>query len=228
MGSMELITAEEVAEYVIMELQGRPTGRDIVAALDGATAGPTYRAGILRAAAIERLKKLEAQHNVHPAGFEMLGPPRVTKLLYEAQILGRLRPSVRDLSEAEPAGLSKEAAALLAGDRDLRSLIVSVGLPILLPDGGSIVPGGSWCRRTVVLPSGRRLAVGSTCERKIAGSGPSRARRMVEQAGQRSAGPPASGSDVDWGSLEPGDPVSPSRFVTWIFRYEEDGERIKR
>ena len=32
LGSMELITAEEIADYVVMELEGRPTGRDVIAA----------------------------------------------------------------------------------------------------------------------------------------------------------------------------------------------------
>src|SRR5438105_2590893 len=50
LGQMEFITPEEVAEYAVLELEGRPTGRDVVAALDGATAGPTYRAGRRRAA----------------------------------------------------------------------------------------------------------------------------------------------------------------------------------
>lgn len=34
MGSMEFITPEEIGDYVVLELQGRPTGRDIVTALD--------------------------------------------------------------------------------------------------------------------------------------------------------------------------------------------------
>src|SRR5689334_7710351 len=59
LGQMEFITPEEVADYVIQELEGRPTGKDIVAALDGATAGPTYRAGILRRHALDRLQELE-------------------------------------------------------------------------------------------------------------------------------------------------------------------------
>ena len=36
---MEFITPEEVAEHVPIELEGRPSGRDTVAALDAATAG---------------------------------------------------------------------------------------------------------------------------------------------------------------------------------------------
>src|SRR2546430_4897668 len=61
LGQMEFITPEEVADYVSQELEGRPTGKDVIAALDGATAGPTYRAGLLRANALDRLEALERE-----------------------------------------------------------------------------------------------------------------------------------------------------------------------
>src|SRR2546430_11286788 len=60
-----------------------PTGRDVIAALDAATAGPTYRAAMLRGAAIERLRALERQFKTRSVAYEMLGPPRLTKLLFE-------------------------------------------------------------------------------------------------------------------------------------------------
>lgn len=44
---MEIITPEEVAKTAIDEIEGRPTGRDIVAALDASSSGPTYRGGII-------------------------------------------------------------------------------------------------------------------------------------------------------------------------------------
>src|SRR3989441_6457925 len=95
LGQMEFITPEEVADYVMMELQGRPTGKDIVAALDASTAGPTYRAGVLRRNAIGRLRALESRHGHRGVAYEMLGPPRLTKLLYEAYLCRRLRPHAR-------------------------------------------------------------------------------------------------------------------------------------
>src|SRR2546425_10264024 len=91
LGQMEFITPEEVADYVMMELEGRPTGKDVVAALDGATAGPTYRAGILRAHALARLDALEREHGQRAVAYEMLGPPRLTKMLFEAYLCGRVR-----------------------------------------------------------------------------------------------------------------------------------------
>jgi hypothetical protein len=142
---MEFITPEEVAGYVIAELRGHPTGRDIMAALDASTAGPTYQAGLLRAAAIERLDELEREHDLRSVAFEMLGPPRLTKLLYEAYVLSRLCTSVRALAESDAADLARQAEALVAQDVDLRSTIVSVGLPIVVP-GGKVYRGDG--RRT--------------------------------------------------------------------------------
>src|SRR5207244_12317165 len=146
---MELIDREEVPDYAGMEIEGRPTGRDIVAALDAATAGPTYRAGILRSHAIERLRALEEHSKTRAVAYEMLGPPRLTKLLFEAFLCSRLRPTVRALAEAQAKGLAAEAHALVQQDGALRSHILSVGIPILAPDGqrlyrGSlvVVPGG--------------------------------------------------------------------------------------
>ena len=40
-GQMHLITAEDVARTVVMELLGGSTGHDAIAALDGAVSGPT-------------------------------------------------------------------------------------------------------------------------------------------------------------------------------------------
>src|SRR3989454_1813237 len=143
LGQMEFITPEEVAEYVAMELEGRPTGRDIVAALDGATAGPTYRAGVLRAHALDRLHELERQSHTRTVAYEMLGPPRLTKLLFESHLCARLRPSVRALAGSRAGELATEAHALVERDGTLRSHILSVGIPILAPDGARLYRGST-------------------------------------------------------------------------------------
>src|SRR5712671_2389400 len=135
LGQMEFITPEEVADYVMLELQGRPTGKDIVAALDASTAGPTYRAGVLRRNAIGRLKALEDSRNARGVAYEMLGPPRLTKLLYEAYLCRKLCPNVRVLAGSKAAALADAAWRLLEADGALRQQIISVGLPIVAPDG---------------------------------------------------------------------------------------------
>jgi hypothetical protein len=228
LGSMEFVTPEEVADYVLLELQGRPTGRDIMAALDSATAGPTYQAGILRAFAIERLKLLEAQHGVRPVAFEMLGPPRLSKNLFEAFIWSKLRGSVHALAKSRPAELADAAADLVRSDADLRSLILTVGLPILV--AGDRVYRGA----TVIVPP-----VDGALEAAVArgwvdlreancATWVRRAGRVVEQEVARQAAARGTGSDEPWGAMAATDPIEPARFATWIFKYEDEGERIKR
>src|SRR5437899_114620 len=229
LGQMEFITPEEVAEYVMMELEGRPTGRDIVAALDAATAGPTYRAAMLRAAALERLRGLERQGGGHAVAYEMLGPPRLTKLLWESHLCALVRPTVRALAQSRATGLAAEAHARVERDPVVRSHILSVGIPILTPDGqrlyrGSlvVVPGDGGDPRSAA-PRGwvdlRPDQFGIWIKR---------AQEMLAQAERRAGRTAESGSDVDWTAIGADDPVEPARFVTWVFRFEDRGERIKR
>jgi hypothetical protein len=225
LGQMEFITPQEVADYVVLELQGRPTGRDVVSALDAVTAGPTYKAGLLRATAMERLEALERRHGVRSVAFEMLGPPRLTKLLYETYVWSRLCASVRALAESIPVTLSQAATELLAADAGLRSTILSVGLPVIVPGrkvyrGEEVIvpPVGGDVERAVV--RGWVDVRPESCAIWIA-----RAARMLEQARARA---PGGGSDAEWDPIRPDDPIRPARFATWIFRYEDGGERIKR
>lgn len=229
LGQMEFITPEEVADYVMLELEGRPTGRDIVAALDAATAGPTYRAGILRQHAIARLKELEARHGNHGVAYEMLGPPRLTKLLYEAYLCGRICTSVKALAAGTPRALASQAHALVTSDAVLRQHIISVGLPIVAPDGRRIYRGPH-----VVVPpvEGDPLAAAPRgwvdLRPEQFGVWVERAGAMIRAATARAATPQGSGSDVDWTAIEPDDPIEPSRFATWVFTVEDKGARIKR
>jgi hypothetical protein len=228
LGSMEFITPEEVADYVVMEIQGRPSGRDIVTALDSATAGPTYQAGLLRAAAVERLRALERECGVRSVAFEMLGPPRLSKNLFESHVLSRLYDSVRALAGSDPAQVAAAADALLREDGELRSLIVSVGLPVIVR--GDRVYRGS---QVIVPPHGGDVEAAvargwvdlrePNCAVWVA-----RARRIVEQEAERAARPASSGSDGDWGAIGAAAAIEPARLATWIFKYEDEGERIKR
>ena len=55
-----------------------------------------------------------------------------------------------------------------------------------------------------------------------------RAREMVAQAERRARCSTESGSGVDWTAIGADDPIEPARFATWVFRFEDRGERIKR
>jgi len=229
LGQMEFITPEEIADQVVMELEGRPTGHDVIAALDASTAGPTYRAGILREAAMRRLGDLASQRGIPSVAFEMLGPPRLSKLLFEAHLWSRLHSSVAQLATADPLKLGRDAQELIERDAQLRAEIVSVGIPILCQDGARVYRGAS-----VVVPpaDGDAMAAAprgwvdlrtSNCALWI-----ERARRIVLQAEERLSLTPASGSDEDWWGVDPSEPIAPWRMATWIFRHEDKGERIKR
>ncbi|HKI94682.1 MAG TPA: hypothetical protein VJ992_05270 [Gemmatimonadales bacterium] len=226
LGSMELITPEEVADYAIWELQGRPTGRDIVAALDGAVAGPTFRAGILRAYAVQRLRELEAEHGVDSVAFEMLGP-HLTKRLFEAAICARVAPTVRALSTAKGKTLAADAAKLIASDAELRSEIISVGIPILV-DGGRLYRGAEVMitPRNGDLDDAARRGWVDLREPNMA-QWIARAERIVAQGTERAAREDSSSAE-DWEGMDPDGPVEAARFAVWVFKHEDGGERLKR
>ena len=51
---------------------------------------------------------------------------------------------------------------------------------------------------------------------------------MARQAADRAAAARGTGSDEEWFAIEPGDAIAPWRMAAWIFKYEDQGERIKR
>ncbi len=135
LGQMEFVTPEEIARNVVLEIRGGTTGREVVAALDSATMGPTYRAGVMRHRALERMRRLEREHGLDSVAFEMLGPPHLSKLLYEAHLLRRVAGSLRGVAEADPAETAAACERLIVEDQGLRARILSIGLGIRLSDG---------------------------------------------------------------------------------------------
>jgi len=136
---MEFVTPEEIAETVIYEIKGGNTGRDIINALDNATLSPTYRAGYLFQSARRQIQELEKKHGVNSIAFEILGPPRLSKLLYEAFLLKVCFGNMRSVMKTNASSLSQKLHKKVASDRDLRSRIISIGIPILLPDGRTLL-----------------------------------------------------------------------------------------
>ena len=140
-GQMEYVTPEEIAQNVIYELKGGNTGNDIINALDNATMAPTYRAGFLQHHAVEKLKDLENEYDKESVAFELLGPPRLSKLLHEINLLRHAGGTMKEIVNASSSKLTKEVFNLLKNDDTLRSEIISIGIPILYPDGKSLLRG---------------------------------------------------------------------------------------
>lgn len=140
-GQMEYVTPEEIADDVIYEIKGGNTGHDIINALDNATLEPTYRAGFLQHSAVEKLAELEKIYNVNSVAFELLGPPRLSKLLHEINLLKLICGDMKQILNETPNDLSQKAFDYIKNDSKLRNEIISIGIPILLPDGKSFLRG---------------------------------------------------------------------------------------
>jgi len=140
-GQMEYVTPEEIAVDAIYEIRGGNTGHDIINALDNATLEPTYRAGFMQHWAVEKLAELEELHEANSVAFELLGPPKLSKLLHEINILKVVFGGMRSIISTTPAELSSKAFEHLKNDSKLRNEIISIGIPILLPDGKQLLRG---------------------------------------------------------------------------------------
>ncbi len=140
-GQMEYVTPEEIARYAVFEMKGRSTGLDVVNAMNNAAMDPTYRAGAIRHRALEKMKSLEEEHGVDSIAFEMLGPPRLSKLLYESYLLRRVFGTMSEVVKTDAGRLSEATEKLVMSDQNLRSNIISIGIPILMRDGESFLRG---------------------------------------------------------------------------------------
>ncbi len=132
---MEFVTPEEIAQYMMFEIEGGNTGHDVINALDNAVLGPTYRAGLMRHWALERMMEFEEQGKTKSVAFEMLGPPRNSKLLFEAHLLREALATMTAVRESTPEELAKILDTLVRERPRLANEVVSVGIPILLESG---------------------------------------------------------------------------------------------
>ncbi len=140
-GQMQYVTPEEIAEDVIYEIKGGNTGHDVINALDNATMGPTYRAGYLFESALKQLKSLEKKHNVDSIAFEILGPPRLSKLLFEGYLLRLALRTMNAVLKTPARELSRRLESEVRRNKLVRSQIISIGIPILLSDGTTLLRG---------------------------------------------------------------------------------------
>ncbi len=236
-GQMEFVTPEEIAENTVFEIRAGNTGHDIINALDNATLAPTYRAGFMFNSAMTQMKKLEKAHGVDSVAFEILGPPRLSKLLYEAYLLKRAFSSMKAVVRADAEGISKKLVRLIARDAKLRVQIISIGIPILMPDGQSLVRSDEIkippYRGEAELPATARnidrwahdgwvdLRVQNMkrWQRRMRG-----VIRMVDELPEHETSSRTFDNRDYWKNLEE---IDPGRLCGWIFTYEEKGRRMK-
>jgi len=138
---MEFITPEEIARQCVLEIKGSNTGYDVIGAIDGAVMNPTYRAGYLRHFALTEIAQLEKETASHSVALGQLGPPELGKLLWEAHLLKLKFGTLNAVLEQSAETLATETFALVQSDENLRQTLTSVGLPVLTPDGQSLIRG---------------------------------------------------------------------------------------
>ncbi len=236
-GQMEYVTPEEIAEDVIFEIKGGNTGHDIINALDNATLAPTYRAGYLFHSAFNKMRELEKEHNVDSVAFELLGPPRLSKLLYESYLLSKCYGNFNAVSKASAEEMSKELYETVRKNMKLRSEIISIGIPILLPDGNSLLHGDEIkvppFRGEDILPASQKTIAAWAHDGwvdlrvKNMSLWKNRFDEMKKSTEPIPAGETSSRfiyTKEYWNNFES---VEPGKIVGWIFSYEEKGLRMK-
>jgi hypothetical protein len=236
-GQMEYVTPEEIAEDVIFEIKGGNTGHDIINALDNATLAPTYRAGYLFHSASRQMQELERRHEVDSVAFELLGPPRLSKLLYESYLLSKSYGNFDAIEKNSVERMSKDLFEIIIENKKLRSEIISIGIPILLPDGASLLRADE-----IKIPPYKGEDVLSADQKTIDawahdGWVDLRVKNMNLWKSRfdeikKSTEPIPVGDTSSryiytkeyWNNFES---IEPGKIVGWIFSYEEKGLRMK-
>jgi hypothetical protein len=238
LGQMEIVTPEEIAEYLVHEVRGGNSGRDVIQGLDSSTLGPTYRGGYLRQIAMEKLNELENESDSDSIAFELLGPPRLSKLLYEANLIKRVAGSMNKAVEMSSEELSEKAYKIVLEDQKLRAQMLSIGLVILNPDGKNYLRGeavkipvqrgdyeldinqeniNTWCYEGWV-----DLRTTSFDEWK------DRFKKIIEHSEAVPKGDTSSRYTYTpdyWNNYEK---IDEGKIAGWIFEYEDKGWRFKR
>jgi hypothetical protein len=78
----------------------------------------------------------------------MLGPPRLSKLLYECHLLKLIYGNFNNVIKDTAENISKKVSTYIYKNKKLRNEIISVGLPLLLPNGKELLRGPE-----VIIPS---------------------------------------------------------------------------
>jgi len=130
LGLMEFVTPEEIAQTAVLTILGVSTSKDVLGALDGAVMGPSYRGGFLRESVLKRAASL----GTCGPSYGLIGP-RVSKLILEATLLKLAFHTIEDAIKVPSDVVARTLKEHLAKDRGTRQSALSIGIPILLPDG---------------------------------------------------------------------------------------------
>ena len=234
---MEYVTPEEVARTVVLEIIGASTGRDVLAAIDGAITEPSYRAGVLRDHAIRQMQTLEAQKRgeVPSIAVGHLGPPRLSKLLAEGYLIRQAAGTAKivEIAAIDAAEMQRRVEDYLAANPAVASTIVRVGTPILRErDGRLTITRGPRISIPPVV-AGRSVAdLNAERIEQYAASGWVDLRLSNFERWQQRLTNAKPGDIERFGSAAfdatryPGETFEPGDFVGWLFVNEADEQKI--
>lgn len=142
-GSMEFVTPEEIARVVLIELVGGNSGKDVISAITGSVMSPSYLSGTIRHDSISEMLSLEEAIGIPSIALGELGPPQLSKLLYEVHLLQQKYATLEDLATdtISSEALAKDLEEYILENVELQNIMTSLGLPILLKDGKTILRG---------------------------------------------------------------------------------------
>jgi len=239
-GQMEFLTPEEIAQNVLYEIKGGNTAKDVIDALDGVIMGPSYRGGFLRKFAIEQLERVQQTIGIEGIAFEILGPPRLSKLLFEAHLLKKDFYTIENMLKADEERISQALWKRIEMDQKERVEMISVGIPILLPNGRTLlfssqkIPEKSWERRKWnITPQ----TIDHWADQAWVDLRPKNMERWrnrfkeILRQDQQVLGTNSSFYDRGtffWRKTNSGELIiDPGEIAGWIFIYEEKGKRMK-
>jgi hypothetical protein len=238
LGQMEIVTPEEIATYTVHEILAGNTGRDVLNALDASTLGPTYRGGWLKHFAVDKIKKLEKEHDVNSVAFELLGPPRLSKLLYEAHLLKRAVGSYQKVLDTPAEQLAEMCQKVVIEDKEFRAQMLSIGLVILLNDGKKYLRG-----KEVKIPVNMgdnelemtEENINSWCKEGWVDLRPSnfvswqeRITNIMEQTKSYPQDDTSSRYAFNMDYWENFETIDEGKIIGWVFEHEDKGWRFKR
>lgn len=233
LNQMEFVTPEEIATLVIREINGANTGKDVISAIDGSVLDPSYRAGYIRQNALDELRELEDTKGIPSVAIGELGPPQLSKFLYEVHLLKQFYPLVEELAGAKPSDVASKVEKYLLENSELQGIVTSLGLPVLLKDGKTILRGP-----TIHIPESKVDAsikvngeadIDSWAKQGWIDLRESNMRTWVERAQkmmQSHSGDHIEGSSVYARHIYTSRYLKTGEVVGWIFINEFDGGRI--
>jgi hypothetical protein len=165
----------------------------------------------------------------------MLGPPRVSKLLFEAHLLRRAFATMSEVEATSGEEIRDRLNALVFERPAIANEMVAIGIPVLLDDGRLIrgpellVPKDA--RDVPVTPEQvDRWAVDGWADLRLANCAHWKRRfeRIHRSWAAIAADDTSSRYHRNADFWDHGGPIHPGRVVGWILSEEEGGKRIKR